>query len=123
MSCQPPPTLCLVAGQNCALPFTFTAEGGGALNLTGSTVHFVAKESYLDADADAVIAISQASHTDAANGATSLVFDLSGLDEVYWDRDRELVADIWVVDSSANRIPYGAVVARVQPSAKYRPTS
>lgn len=58
------------------LYFTVTSDGV-AVNLTGSTVYFAVKPSSAQPDAQALIYKSWSSHTDAANGATTLILTSS----------------------------------------------
>lgn len=118
MSCSTPSaTLTLTAGQISAVPLTFRQPGGEPLDLTGATVRLVAKASLSDEDEDAILDLSQDTHIDAAEGETTLPVDLSGLPAAYFSSGGKLSASLWVIDSQAQRIPYGALTVDILPSA------
>jgi hypothetical protein len=122
MSCQTSlPTIELTAGQVWDMPITFTNEAGAAVNLTGSTVHLMAKASLAADDDEADLDISQSVHTAAASGQTTLPIDLSDLPEAYFVSGGLYTASLWLVDSAENRIPYGLLTLVIKPSAKFKP--
>lgn len=119
MSCTT--TFTFTAGQISAEPLAFTQRSGAALNLTGATVYLMAKTSYGDLDDDAVLDLSQATHSDAVAGETTLDIDLSGLADIWFSNGGKLTASIWIVDAQAQRIPYGNLTIEILPSAKRWP--
>lgn len=123
MSCSSSLEIPLTAGQIWDMPVAFTGADGNALDLTGATVHLIAKASLSDEDDEAIIDVSQASHTDAEAGLTTLSVDLSDLAESYFTSGGRLTGSLWVEDASDNRIPYGLVTIEIEPSAKWKPAS
>ena len=120
MSCSTQ-TLCLTAGQIWDMPLTFTDSAGYPINLTGTTVHFMAKSNLADSDASALVSISQATHVNAIRGETTLRVNLSSLASSFFVSGGILKASLWLVDANGDRIPYGLLDLDIQPSAKYKP--
>lgn len=118
MSCSTDTAFSLTAGQISAEPLVFTQRNGSPLDLTGATVYLMAKAAYSDADADAVLDLSQDTHTDAEAGETTLDVDLSGLPEVYFVNGGRLAGSIWIIDAQSQRLPYGNLTIEILPSAK-----
>ena len=59
---------------------TFVDEDSVAIDLTGATIFFTVKINKADADADAIISVDQASHTNAAGGLSSITITNSQTD-------------------------------------------
>lgn len=110
--------LVLYAGQISAVPLEFLDPDGAAVDLTDATVYLVAKAKLSDADADAVIDVSQDTHTAAGEGRTTMPIDLSELGEAYFTDLTRLTGSIWIVDSQSQRIPWGNLSIEIHPSAK-----
>lgn len=123
MSCADETILTLTAGQIWPMPVAFTDAAGARLDLTGATVHLIAKLSLGDEDAEAILDISETDHVDAEAGETSLLVDLSGLPEVYFSSGGRLSASLWVEDTLGHRIPYGLMTLVIDPSAKWKPAA
>lgn len=111
------PEMILYAGEVNDWSITVTETDGTAYDLTGCTIHFTAKQDLTSADADAVIDISQASHSDAAGGLSTLPIDLSSVSDRIKSKGATLEGDIWVVDASSNKIPQGLITVTVKPAA------
>ena len=80
----------IVRGDTIPFNLTITDTDDLPVNITGFTLFFTVKEDIADDDANAVVSISQTSHTDPANGLTSLVVpsattELLSAGEYYWD--------------------------------------
>jgi hypothetical protein len=110
------PILTLTAGQISAVPLVFTQPNGTPLNLTGSTVALVARTSF--AAEEAVLDLTQDTHSNAAAGETTLEVDLSGLEESYFKEGGRLTGSLWVLDAQGQRIPYGNLTIEIEPTAK-----
>ncbi len=121
MSCHDTPTLTLTAGQIWDIPIEFTNEAGTPVNLTGATVHLMGKVSLDEDDGDAALDISQTSHTNAAGGETTLPIDLSELEEEFFISGGRYIASLWIEDANDQRIPYGLIHIKIDPSAKFKP--
>lgn len=117
MTCASSAVLCLTAGQISAVPLAFTQPDGSPLDLTGATVRLVAKASLSDEDSAAILDLSQDTHADAAGGETTLDVDLSDLAEIWFVSGGRLSASLWVIDTLAQRIPYGSLTIEIEPSA------
>jgi hypothetical protein len=120
MSCSTQ-TLCFTAGQIWDMPVTFTDSAGYPIDLTGSTIHFMAKASLDDEDNAALVDISQTTHLNAIRGESTLPVDLTSLAESYFVSGGILKASLWVEDVNSNQIPYGLFDLDIQASAKYKP--
>ena len=62
----------LYSGDSRDYHLTFTDSNGDAINITGWKVYFTAKLNYADSDEDAVIKKDITTHTDPANGKTTI---------------------------------------------------
>lgn len=116
MSCDDLPTLELVAGEISDHEAVFTDDDGNVVDLTGVTIHFTAKRSTTDAEADSVIDVAVSSHTDAANGISNIPIDLSSVSSSIARNGADLIGDLWLVDGSGNRDPQGFIDIKVQPA-------
>jgi len=99
MSCTAA-TLPLLAGIINPIVFEFADGAGTAIDITGSKVVLVAKQSLHDADEDAVISIVQSVHSDAEAGETILEIDLGEVAESVLKNGQALQARLFVVDST-----------------------
>ena len=111
------PEMILYAGEYTTWGVTVTDVDGGALDLTGATVYFTAKQSLTEADSTAVIDIAQTSHTNAAGGLTTLQIDLRSVGERMLSNGDTLTGDIWVKDSAGSITPQGLIKVTVKPAA------
>jgi hypothetical protein len=111
------PTLRLTAGQISAIELEFRDPAGVAVDLAGTTARLMAKRSLSDPDAEAVLDLSQADHTEAAAGRTALPVDLSGLPADAYAAGLRLTGSLWLEDGAGARIPYGLLAVEIVPSA------
>lgn len=84
-------------GDTRTLSFTIT-ENGSAKNITGATIYFTVRNKLDDAtsDSDAVLQKSQSSHSDAANGLSSITINPSDTNTL---TPKSYVYDISLIES------------------------
>lgn len=111
------PEMILYAGEVNDWGVTVTDSDDAAFDLTGSTIHFTAKKDLKNADSDALIDVSQATHTNAAGGLSTLPIDLSSVADHIKANGICLEGDMWLEDSSGNKIPQGLIIVTVKPAA------
>jgi len=118
MSSATLPEMILHAGEVNTWTLDILQSDGTAMDLSGCTVYFTAKKTEQDADSDAYILIEQASHTDAANGETTIDIDLSGVGDRIKIFGDVWIADLWVKDSADNIIPQGLIKVTVKTAVR-----
>ena len=82
--------LSVYRGDDKTWDLTFKDSAGTAINITGASIWLTVKTAKTDTDANAAIQNVTTSHTDAANGSTSVTVSASdtsgaGVDEFFFD--------------------------------------
>lgn len=111
------PEMILYAGEVDTWSVTVTDNAGAAYDLTGSSLHFTAKQSLTSADTDAVIDVETTSHTNAAGGLSTLAIDLSNVSDRIKSKGATLEGDIWLETSGGEKIPQGLFTVTIKPAA------
>jgi len=110
-------TLPLFAGEKRSVEITLKRDAV-AINLTGSTVYLIGKESLKDTDAEALIARQVITdHDDAVGGITSFLVDLTALPSSYFEGNKLLFSNIVIKDASGNVENFGDFKIEIRPSA------
>lgn len=113
------PEVLLYAGQVGSLPMEILVEDEDEvetpLNLTGLTVYLAGKKSFTATEV--LLTTSQALHTDATNGITSLPIDLESVDPAWFAFGIRLSATIWASAVGSGVTPLGNLVLQIRPSA------
>lgn len=73
-------TLSIYRGDTKTFTLTFKDSDGNAKDISGATIFFTAKQEVSDSDEDAVIHVTQSTHTDAAGGKSSLTLSPTDTD-------------------------------------------
>ena len=83
------------------------------VDLTGSVVVVTCKTSTAQSNEEAVVHVTQDTHTDAANGVTDLDFDLTSVTDRLRDEGGFVTCDVWIIDSTGKRLPQGVFEGEV----------
>ena len=108
--------LYITRGDDVTKILNFEDNSGNAINITGWTVFFTVKKSYLKSDDEALIKKDITSHSDPSNGKTKLVINASDTDDMnngdyYYDiqvkkgdgKINTVLNDIFVLDYDVTR--------------------
>ena len=80
-------------GDTKTFSLTFQNSEGNAKDITGATIYFTAKKDVQDSDDDAVIQVTQTTHSDPTNGKSSIALstDDTDIDPGRYNYDFQLV--------------------------------
>lgn len=101
------PEIEMFVGERRPIGIVIRDRTGAVVNLTGSTVFFMAKSALTDADADAILDEDVTTFEDPTTGRASIPIDLTGLPSALQAGGATLYADIVVQDSGGDITNYG----------------